>query len=804
MIRNYIKVALRNLRRNKLYTALNVTGLGIGIACGLLIFMIIKYETSYDNFHKNRERIYRIGTSFEHPDGIDYSAGVCFPAAEALRMDFPQLEKVAGIFQRGQTIVSTGNITDKQKKKFNETRVYFAEPSFFEIFNFSWLAGTPQTALADPGSVAITREIAEKYFGNWKYAMGQTLTFNNSDVYKVNGVIDNVPVNTDFPLGLVASYASLKNTGVAGNLNDWVSTYSEAEVFVTLPKNMSIDKFSKDLIAFSKRHKKPEYMNILVAQPLSDIHFNAEFGNFNDDRTFSKTLITAITLIGIFLIVIACVNFINLSTAQAVNRSKEVGVRKVMGSTRRQLAFQFISETAIITLFAAVLAMIIAFYAMSFINNLLEIKLSLSLISIPLLLCFMAGLIILVTLLSGIYPAIIVSGFNPITALKNTLNAKAVGGISLRRALVILQFAIAHVLIIATIVVVSQTDYFRTASMGFTKDAILNVAVPGDSISRTKQEYLRNEFLKNPAIEKAAFSFASPADNGMWNSDFRYDHSTKSTDFSANLKWADPEYFNVYNLQFIAGKPYEASDTVTGFVVNETLLKRLGITDPNQAIGKEINLWDGARKANITGVVRDFNSVSLRSPVAPVLMGPWKDLYGMVSLHISPGKTKETLDYIESIWNKTFPDYVYRFEFLDKKIDGFYRQENQLSSLYKLFAIIAIFISCLGLYGLVSFMAVQRIKEVGIRKVLGASVGHIIYLFSREFTILILVAFAIAAPVAWYFMHKWLQDFTYRIPLTATIFLVSIAGSLAIAWITVGYRSIKAAIINPVKSLRTE
>jgi putative ABC transport system permease protein len=475
-----------------------------------------------------------------------------------------------------------------------------------------------------------------------------------------------------------------------------------------------------------------------------------------------------------------------------------------MGSTRRQLAFQFISETAIITLFAAVLAMIIAFYAMSFIKNLLEIKLSLSLISIPLLMCFMAGLIILVTLLSGIYPAIIVSGFNPITALKNTLNAKAVGGISLRRALVILQFAIAHVLIIATIVVVSQTDYFRTASMGFTKDAILNVAVPGDSISRTKQEYLRNEFLKNPAIEKAAFSFASPADNGMWNSDFRYDHSTKSTDFSANLKWADPEYFNVYNLQFIAGKPYEASDTVTGFVVNETLLKRLGITDPNQAIGKEINLWDGARKANITGVVRDFNSVSLRSPVAPVLMGPWKDLYGMVSLHISPGKTKETLDYIESIWNKTFPDYVYRFEFLDKKIDGFYRQENQLSSLYKLFAIIAIFISCLGLYGLVSFMAVQRIKEVGIRKVLGASVGHIIYLFSREFTILILVAFAIAAPVAWYFMHKWLQDFTYRIPLTATIFLVSIAGSLAIAWITVGFRSIKAAIINPVKSLRTE
>lgn len=804
MIRNYIKVAFRNLRRNKMYALLNVVGLGIGIACGLLIFMIIKYETSFDNFHKNSQRIYRISTSFERPDGISYSAGVSFPAAEALRADFPQLEKVAGIYQRGQTIVSTGNITDKQRKKFNESLVYFAEPSFFEMFNFNWLAGKPQTALADPGSVAITKEIAEKYFGNWKYAMGQILTFNNSDVYKVNGVIDNVPVNSDFPLGLVASYASLKNTGVAGNLNDWVSTYSEAEVFVSLPEGMTHEKFSKDLVAFSKRHKKPEYMNILVAQPLSDIHYNAEFGNFNNDRTFSKPLITAITLIGIFLIVIACVNFINLSTAQAVNRSKEVGVRKVMGSTRKQLAFQFISETAIITLLAAGLAMVIAFYAMSFINNLLEIKLSLSLISIPLLLSFIAGLIILVTLLSGIYPALIVSGFNPITALKNTLNAKAVGGISLRRALVILQFAIAHVLIIATIVVVSQTDYFRTASMGFTKAAILNVAMPGDSLSRTKQEYIRNEFLKNPAIRQVAFSYASPADNGMWNSDFRYDHAQKSTDFSATLKWADPEYFKVYNLQFVAGKPYAASDTVTGFVVNETLLRRLGVTDPNQAIGREISLWNGARKANITGVIRDFNSTSLRSPVAPVLLGPWKDLYGMASLQINPGKTKEVLDFIESAWNKAFPDYVYRYEFLDKKIDGFYRQENQLSSLYKLFAMIAIFISCLGLYGLVSFMAVQRIKEVGIRKVLGASVGQIIYLFSREFTILILVAFVIAAPVAYYFMHKWLEDFTYRIPLSATIFLVSIAGSLAIAWITVGYRSIKAAIINPVKSLRTE
>jgi putative ABC transport system permease protein len=802
MIRNYVKVALRNLRRNKMYAFLNVVGLGIGIACGLLIFLIIRYETSFDNFHRNSKQIYRIGTSFKGEAGMWYSAGVCFPAAEALRMDFPQLEKVAGIFKRGQTIVSTGDAADTQRKKFNETNVYFAEPSFFEMFNFNWLAGKPQTALAEPGSIAITRAIAEKYFGNWEFAMGQTLTFNNKDVYKINGVIEDVPVNTDFPLGLVASYASLKNTGVSGNLNDWVSTYGSASVFVRLPESMAPEKFSRDLISFSKRHKPADYLNILVSQPLADIHFNSDFGNFND-RTFSKSLITAITLIGIFLIVIACVNFINLSTAQAVNRSKEVGVRKVMGSSRRQLAFQFISETAIITVFAALLGVILAINALPLINNLLEIKLSIASIPISLLLTFLVGLIILVTLFSGVYPALIVSGFNPITALKNTMNAKAVGGLSLRRVLVILQFAIAHVLIIATLVVVGQTDYFHTASMGFTKAAILNVPVPGDSISRTKLQFLRNEFLKNPGIQDVAFSYNSPADNDTWNSDFRFDHATKSTNFSATLKWAEPDYFKVYNLEFVAGRSYAASDTVTGYVVNETLLKKLGVRDPNLAIGKEINLW-GERKANITGVVKDFNSTSLREPISPVLIGPWKDLYELASVRISPGKAKEVLDFIENTWNKTFPDYVYRYEFLDKKIDGFYRQENQLSSLYKLFAAIAIFISCLGLYGLVSFMAVQRLKEVGIRKVLGASVGNIIYLFSREFTILILVAFAIAAPVAWYFMHKWLQDFTYRIPLSATIFLVSIVGSLAIAWITVGYRSIKAAIINPVKSLRTE
>ncbi|MES1226481.1 MAG: FtsX-like permease family protein, partial [Bacteroidota bacterium] len=357
---------------------------------------------------------------------------------------------------------------------------------------------------------------------------------------------------------------------------------------------------------------------------------------------------------------------------------------------------------------------------------------------------------------------------------------------------------------IGTIVVVSQTNYFRNASLGFDKAAIINIPVPADSLSETRYDALGNSFKKNPAIENVSFSYASPADNGNWNSDFKFDHATKATNFDANLKWADVDYFKTYNLEFVAGRPYYPSDTVREFVVNQNLLSKLGIRDPKEALGKEINFWDGYMKATIVGVVKDFNAASLRRPMQPIVLSTWKKQYQLVSIKIKPGKEKEVLSYAEKEWNSAFPDYVYQYQFLDKKIENFYLQETRLSKLYTIFACIAIFISCLGLYGLVSFMAAQRVKEVGIRKVLGASVTHIVYLFSKEFTVLILIAFGIAAPLSYYFMHQWLQDFSYRIPLGAGVFVLAILSSVLIAWITVGHRAVRAALSNPVKSLRTE
>jgi len=804
MIKNYIKIALRNLRRNRTYAILNVLGLAVGIAASLLIFVVIRFETSFDDYHPNRQHIYRIATEYHNQDGVSYGDGVSFPVADALRLDFPNVKKVAGIFKDGNTVVTIPATNGQTEKKFKEQEVYYADPSFFDMFSFPWLAGQPQTALKNPFSVAITQAIAEKFFGDWKKAVGRTIRYNSKDIYTVTGILANPPVNTDFPLQLVASYSTLKDTHVSGNLQDWVSTYGGACVFVTLPDNLSQETFNEQLKAFARKHRPADYAaDIFFAQSLGDMHFNKEMEVFSS-HTFSRELITALTIIGIFLILIACVNFVNLATAQAVNRSKEVGVRKVLGSSRRQLAFQFISETAMITVFAIILAIGLAMACLPMLNGLMETKMKMQILNDPALVGFLLATTVSVTLLSGIYPALIVSGFNPITALKNKITARMVGGLSLRRVLVMLQFAIAHVLIIGTLVVVSQTEYFRHASLGFDKEAMLNVPLPGDSISRTRFESLRNTLLQNSGIKELSFSFTSPSDNSNWSSDFTYDHAAKRTDFGANLKWSDANYFKIYNMKFVAGHAYQPSDTVREFVVNETLLHKLGITDPNKAINKELNFWGGDKKGTIVGVVKDFNSYSLHEPMAPVVLSTWKDVYQLLNIRIKPGNEKATLAYIEKSWIAAFPDNLYSYEFLEKKIDNFYKQENQLSRLYKIFAVIAIFISCLGLYGLVSFMAVQRVKEVGIRKVLGASVRSIVYLFSRELTLLILVAFVIAAPLAYFLMRQWLQDFTYRIQLGAGVFVLSIVGSLVIAWLTVGYRSMKAAVASPVKNLRAE
>ncbi len=799
MFRNYLKTALRNLSRHKSHSIINVAGLAVGFAAFLLIFLVIQYEQSFDNFHLKKDKIYRLVRNGKNAVGKEYRAGVPFPVSQALRTDFPQLANVAAIYGSGNTQVNVTAPDGTVLKKFKEQRgVVIAEPQFFQMFNFPLLQGNIEKAISEPNTALLTKEIAAKYFDDWRIAVGKTISIFGKSI-KVNGILDNPPVNTDFPLKVIVSYATFTKEF---NLNDWGSISDYNYCFVQLGDKNSQSQFDKLLVGFVDKHIKAVNPNYDIAlQPLKEMHYDERYGNFNG-RTFSKDLILALSLIGLFLLIIACVNFINLTTAQAVNRAREVGVRKVLGSNRAQLILQFLGETGTISVIALIGSLIIVSIGLPFLNNLLEIHLSISILYSLKLILFTFCALLVVTFLSGFYPALVLSAFKSADVLKSAVSTDNKKGIFFRRGLVVFQFVIAQALIIGTLIVASQMDYFQTADMGFNKKAIINAGFPGDSLSRTKTGVLQSELLKVPGVEDVSFSVFKPSADGGWYTDMLLDNHNNESGVVVSLKPADTSYFRLYDLKLVAGRIYFPSDTMREFVLNETAVRKLGIQDPNKAIGKPINV--NGVTFPIVGVVKDFHENSLRDPIGPVVMSTMKDAYGMANIKIDMTKAKTVIAAMEKMWNKDFPDYVFEYNFLDQSIADYYKQENQLSQLYKIFAVIAIFISCLGLYGLVSFMAVRRKKEIGIRKVLGAPVSNIVFMLSKEFTILITIAFLIASPIAWYFMHQWLQQYTYRIMIGVGFFVATIISSICIAWLTVGYTAVKAATANPVKSLRTE
>jgi putative ABC transport system permease protein len=794
-----LKTSWRNLRSHKAYLAINTIGLAVGISACLLVFLLIQYETSFDDFHKNKDRIYRVVAATKTPAGMNYSKASAFPVAQALRIDYPQLEHVARIYVRDNKQVTIPNKDASQaEKKFRE-KVFFAEPDFFDIFNFPFLAGDPKTALSEPNTAVLTQATAEKYFGDWHTAIGKLITCENDGVCKITGILKNIPVTTNFPLQVVLSFETSRQEDLP---TDWVTQDGSLNTFLLLPENITKPQFDAGLPMFVKRHAPAEYANHgYILQPLADIHYDSRFGTYNGS-TFSKKLITALGSIGFFLLIIACVNFINLATAQAVNRSKEVGIRKVLGSGKKRLIIQFLSETFLITLISVVMAIGFTLIVLPLLNDLLrtsvEIHPGFSLMA------FLFSLIILVTILSGLYPAVLLSGFNPITVLKSKLTGRTAGGLSMRRVLVVFQFTVAQALILACLIVVSQINFFQNASMGFDKDAIVTVQLPNDPARLVRSDALKLQLLQQAGIGNVSLSTFTPIDKAGWDGDFTFNNSAKKSDFNAEFKWADADYFKTYNLRFVAGMSYKDADTVSGFVVNELMVKKLGFSNPEDIIGKRLAFWNGAISARIVGVVKNFNSSSLEKEMKPVVLGSYKPLYRILNIKIQPQQVKQTLAAIARLWTNTFPGYTYEYQFLDDTIAALYRQESRLSQLYQLFAGIAIFISCLGLYGFVSFMAVQRTKEIGVRKVLGASVIEIVYLISKEFTVLIGVAFLISAPIAYYFMHQWLEKFAYRTTIGVGLFLLTFLAAEMIAWLTVGFQAIKAAVANPVKSLRTE
>ena len=801
MFRNYLLTAWRNMTRNKAFSIINIAGLAVGISVSILIFMVIQFELSFDKFHAKQDRTYRVLSAFSNADGTNYNGGVPYPVATALRVDFPQLHAVSAICQSRNnlfTIVEETKSAGEQKKFREGIGVFFLEPEFFKIFDFKWLAGDAKSALADPGNAVLSKSVAEKYFGSWQNAVGKTILRENNQLLKISGILDDVPSNTDFQIRVAIPYAALEES----RSTDWRAVFSENNNFVVLPENMSEQSFNNLLVGFVKKHAE-DSDDRLVLQPLSMLHYDDRTANFLG-RVISQNLINSLSVIAVFILIIACVNFVNLTTAQAVNRSKEVGVRKVLGGNKLQLAWQFLSETAIITITALIVALLIAMAVLPSLSRLLELPLQKNMLFSWEMMLFLVFVPTAVILLSGFYPAIVISGFNPITALKNKVASLSTRGLSLRRGLVVIQFVIAQVLIIGTIIVVEQMNFFRSKPLGFNKESIVSVPLPQDSISRTKYENLKTRLQNVVGVKKISLSYANPTDNGNWYSPFRWNNASENADFSANMKWADADYFDTYEFEFVAGRPYRKSDTVTEFVVSERFLSRLGIRDPQEAIGKQITMSRGRIVAPVVGVVRDFHAQSLQEELVPVILASNRSNFGTINVKLDPASVKKAMDAIEKEWTATYPEYLYEFQFLDDKIASFYTQENQLSQLYKVFAAIAIFISCLGLYGLASFMAAQRIKEVGIRKVLGASIASIVYLFSKEFIALIVIAFFIAFPIAYFVMKEWLQEFEYRIDLYWWIFALAAILAIVIALMTISFQALRAAVVSPVKSLRSE
>lgn len=802
----FLKIGYRNLIKHPSFSFINIGGLAIGIAAAVLLFTVVKYELGYDTFQPDYNRIYHVVTEDKFPDGnIIYNPGVPFPALEALQNEFPQVTFGSLFSSFGSQITVLGNdksFNPNHKKFIEPTGVFFSEPEFFKVFHFEWLAGTP-AVLAEPNQTVLSQEMAEKYFGDWKNAMGKFLQLDNVVTVKVAGILKNQTKHSDFPLSVVTSFKTAKaNPSTYYYSNIWNSITSNFQVFLLMPQNKTPEWFDRQLKAFTKKYypKRKEGERVHFLQPLSELHFDKRFPIFGDHIT-SKTTIYTLSLIGIFIILMACINFINLSTALAAIRGKEIGVRKVLGSNRLQLFFQIIGETAFIVGLAVVISMILAIIFLPYIKEIAIIQDDITLFNFQTIL-FLAVLTLAVILLAGIYPATVLSGFKPVEALKNKINATTVGGISLRRGLVVLQFAISQILIIATLIAISQMNFVRNADIGFNQEAILLMSSNSDSIIHSRQAAFKQKLTSLSGVKSVSYTTDAPSSENGWFSNFAFNHKPDE-DFQVSLKYADEDYFKTFGIDFLAGREYSKSDTMNELVINQTLLNQLNINDPNQAVGKQIRIGGNEWKT-IVGVVKDFKTSSLREPIKPTILLQYKNLYGITAIKLHTKNLIKTQAEIESVWNNYFPEYAFTAAYMDDNINQFYLQENNLTFLYKIFAGLAIFISCLGLYGLVSFMAVQRLKEIGIRKVLGASIKNILFLFSKEFTILILCAALIAIPTAYFFMNQWLQNFTFRIQLQPITFIAAVVISVLVAWIAVGYKSVIAAVSNPVKSLRSE
>jgi putative ABC transport system permease protein len=784
MLKNYLKIVIRLIQRKKMFSMLNLAGLTIGLTGSLLILLYVDFELGCDKFHANADNIYRV---YMHQPGNKVTGStkdlwVTTPTIlkPTWENDLPEIESIANIR-------SAGVVFKKNEQLFDE-RILFADPEFLEIFSFPVMSGNKKTGLDNPFSLLITKRMAEKYFGE-ENPVGKTLLTSDEREYMITGLLQNIPGNSHLQFDFLGSFNTLYTLWD----RDWQSTRwlnNGFDTYLTLPVGTDLERFDDKLRKYDLEGLNGKTWSFHV-QPLKDIHFNRDTGGAGDIR-----YIYIFSGIGLFILFIACFNFINLSTARSATRAKEVGVRKVVGAHKRQLVKQLLGESFLFSFIALVFSITAVWIILPVFSSMIGKELSVDAFqSLKSILAIM-GIFILVGTVSGCYPAFFISSFQPVKILKGNLRTKSRGSVFFRNSLVVVQFAISIIMIVSTITLYHQLSYIRNKKLGYDKDQIITFPRRGLDL-----EPFTNELLKNPGIQKVSASSGLPTNIGWSNIPHWEGKSPDDNPFFYRLS-VDYDFFDLYGLEIVKGRKFsrEMGDEGKAFILNEAAVKSLGFEEP---IGQMFGFWKIS--GTVVGVVKDFHFESLHKPITPLGIGI-KDTTNIsyVSVKISAHNISGSIRHIEDIWKKFSPKYPFEFSFIDERIDSMYKNERKITTSFNYFALIAIFIACLGLFGLASFTAEQKTKEIGIRKVLGASASKIIVLLTKEFVLLVALANCIAWPLAWYGMSRWLESFAYRIDLDIEFFLLAGVAVFLIAIASVGSQFAKATRANPVDSLRYE
>lgn len=790
MLRNYIKIAFRNLFRHKAYSFINIFGLSIGMACSILILLWVKHELSYDRFHKGADKIYRVTAALVN---MDVNAAVTpAPLGPAFQKETPEVESMVRVVNGGNDLFQ---IDDRM---FEERRVWFADSNFFQVFTFKFIHGDPRTALSKPESIVITESMAKKYFGTTD-ALGKVLRKNHADDLEVTAVIEDLPENThlqfDFlhPMTFLARTSRDLKENIWDNFNfyTYVKFDDNAEV-----SPAALKALESKMDALYKANEK--FLKVaFYFQPVLDIHLRSKLlADLPGGGDIQYVYIFII--VGIFILVVACINFMNLATARSARRAKEVGLRKVAGAVRFQLIRQFLAESSVIAFISLGLAIILVSAALPGFNELAGKTLTFDFMN-PQLILSVIGITLLTGALAGSYPALFLSGFLPVAVLKGNLKAGA-GSSIFRNTMVVIQFSVSIMLLVGTAVIFQQLNFIHNRNVGFDKENLVYSRMTGELWK--KYETLRGDLEKNTLTHQFTFVSDLPTylQNGTVNVVWE-GKDPESQPLFVNMA-IDENFFDVFGVTLLNGRGFSKdfkADT-TNLIVNETALKIMNM-DVETAVGKPLSLWD--KPGTIIGVVKDFNFKPIQRQIEPLILrlNTWG---GIAVVKTQPQQTEATLKTIEDIFKTHNPEYPFSYAFIDQDLQNMYKAELRLRNLFTVFVVLAIFISCLGLYGLSAFLAERRTKEIGVRKVLGASVFNVVYLLSKTFTYPIVIAMVIATPLSWYAMNKWLEGFAFHVEIHWGIFVIAFAISLLIAWLTVSYESFKAAVANPSKSLRDE